>query len=81
MRVVICGWPSSGKSLLARELGSKMNVTPRATDDLAKTHDWSAASLVVLRGSTNLVRGSSRASRCRVHCVSGTLVTRRRSPV
>lgn len=47
MRIVICGWPGSGKSEYAKELGSKFGVTPRATDSLVKTHDWSAASLVV----------------------------------
>lgn len=47
MRIVITGWPGSGKSELARELGSKLCITPRATDSLVRTHDWSAASLVV----------------------------------
>lgn len=44
MRVVICGWPGSGKSELAKELGSKMGVTPMATDSISRTMDWSSAS-------------------------------------
>jgi dephospho-CoA kinase len=44
MRVVICGWPGSGKSKLADELASKLGVKPKATDSLIRTHAWSDAS-------------------------------------
>jgi hypothetical protein len=47
MRIVICGWPGSGKSFLAKELGSKLGITPKSTDSLVRTHDWSAASALV----------------------------------
>jgi hypothetical protein len=46
VRIVICGWPGSGKSELAKELGSKMNVVPRSTDSM-KYLGWSEASEAV----------------------------------
>jgi adenylate kinase family enzyme len=45
MRIVICGWPASGKSRLADELASKFGIqTVYHTDSLVRTHQWSEAS-------------------------------------
>jgi len=46
VRIVICGWPCSGKSEKAKELGSKFGITPKATDSLVRTYEWSEASRV-----------------------------------
>jgi dephospho-CoA kinase len=47
MRIIICGWPGSGKSTLANELASRLGVTPRATDSLVRTNEWSEVSRIV----------------------------------
>lgn len=43
MRIVIIGWPGTGKTTLAAELGAEFGVTPRSTDELMNL-DWSEAS-------------------------------------
>ena len=44
MRIVICGWPASGKSRHAEELSSKLGIEVKHTDSLVRTHSWSDAS-------------------------------------
>lgn len=48
-RIAIAGIPRSGKSTLAGKLSAQWGLHVRHTDDLIATHDWSAASEVVVR--------------------------------
>jgi hypothetical protein len=43
-RVVIAGWPKSGKSYAAAELGKSMGVEPKSTDSLIYTLSWTEVS-------------------------------------
>lgn len=43
-RIVVAGGPRTGKTTLAKELGSRLGARVRSTDSLIAAHDWSAAS-------------------------------------
>jgi hypothetical protein len=43
-RIIICGWPSSGKTNHAIELGSMLGIEVKHTDTLHRTLAWSNVS-------------------------------------
>lgn len=43
--VLVAGGPRAGKTTFAAALADKLGLQVRHTDDLIKTHEWSAASL------------------------------------
>lgn len=47
MRVIIAGWPRSGKTTLAAEMARASDLRLRHTDDTMATLDWSAGSAAV----------------------------------
>jgi len=48
-RVLIAGGPRVGKTYLAEKIAAALGVTPKHTDDLIATHDWSEASAEAAR--------------------------------
>lgn len=48
-RILITGWPRTGKTTLSAELGELHRVLARHTDDLIGRLDWSAASAEVAK--------------------------------
>jgi hypothetical protein len=46
-RIIICGWPNSGKSHHAEELSAKLGIPVRHTDSLIRTMQWSDVSETV----------------------------------
>lgn len=48
-RIIICGWPNSGKSAHAEELSAKLGIPVKHTDSLIRTMQWSEVSETVSR--------------------------------